>query len=75
MKTLPNVYTNGEITVSYSPSTCINSERCANEMSHVFRNSVIPWINLEGASTEAVMKQVRKCPSGALKCTKNKQVA
>lgn len=75
MKTIPNVYKNGEITVSYSPSVCINSERCAKEMSQVFRNSVIPWINLDGASTDAIIKQVRRCPSGALKCSKNKQVA
>ena len=25
-----------------------------------------PWINAEGASTEAIAKQIDKCPSGAL---------
>ena len=75
MKTKPNVYSNGEITVTYSPQQCINAERCAKEMSHVFRSTVIPWINLEGASSKDVIKQVRRCPSGALKCYKNQKVA
>jgi len=75
MKTKPNVYSNGEITVTYSPSKCINAEICAKEMSHVFRSTVIPWINLENASSQAVMKQVKRCPSGALQCYKKEKVA
>jgi len=39
----------------------------------VFRNSVIPWIDLDGASTQQIIKQIRKCPSGALKYYRKKQ--
>ena len=75
MKTTPNVFSNSDITVTYNPCMCINAERCAKELSNVFRQSVIPWIDLEGASTKKIIKQVKKCPSGALQFHANKEVA
>jgi uncharacterized Fe-S cluster protein YjdI len=67
MKTIPNVFSNADITVTYNPSQCINAERCAKELSAVFRNSVIPWIDLDAASTDLIVKQINRCPSAALK--------
>lgn len=67
MKTIPNVFSNADITVTYNPSQCVNAERCAKELSAVFRNSVIPWIDLDAASTDRIIKQINRCPSGALK--------
>ncbi|BAO76676.1 (4Fe-4S)-binding protein [Winogradskyella sp. PG-2] len=61
-----NVFSNEEITVTYQPRCCANAGICAKQLSDVFRNSVIPWIDLEGAQTEAIINQVNKCPSGAL---------
>ncbi len=76
METNPNVFSNSDITVTYSPNQCINAERCARELSEVFRYSVIPWIDLDGASTKKIAKQVKKCPSGALTCkVHSKEVA
>ena len=73
MKTTnPHVFSNKDITVTYQPSVCINAERCAQELSSVFRQTVIPWIDIDGASSKEIMAQVRKCPSGALQCFKNK---
>ncbi len=72
METVANVFSNRDITVTYEPFVCINAERCARELSNVFRNSVIPWIDLEGDSTEKIIRQVKKCPSGALKFSYNK---
>ena len=66
-------FSNNEITVTFEPCTCIHAERCAQELSDVFRNSVIPWIDLDGASTRQIIKQIRKCPSGALKYHFNKK--
>lgn len=68
-----NTYSNDEITVTYEPSVCIHAEKCAKELSSVFRTSIIPWINLDDAETNAVINQIRKCPSGALQYFKNKQ--
>jgi uncharacterized Fe-S cluster protein YjdI len=61
-----NVFSNAEITVTYKPKCCTNAQLCANQLSNVFRSSVIPWIDLEGAKTDIIIKQIKKCPSSAL---------
>lgn len=68
-----NVFSNDEITVTYEPRCCINAEFCAQQLSNVFRSSVIPWIDLEGAQSDEIINQINKCPSGALKYQLNKK--
>ncbi|MDN3492545.1 (4Fe-4S)-binding protein [Winogradskyella bathintestinalis] len=68
-----NVFSNSEITVTYTPRCCANAELCAQQLSDVFRRSVIPWIDLEGAQTETIVNQIKKCPSGALQFHLNKK--
>jgi len=75
MRTKDQFFSNKNITVIYSPTRCINAERCAQELSSVFRQSVIPWIDLEGDSDENIISQVKKCPSGALQFSLNKKQA
>ncbi|GAA3639650.1 (4Fe-4S)-binding protein [Flavivirga jejuensis] len=75
METNANIFSNTDITVTYKPCICIHAERCARQLSNVFRDSVIPWINLEGASNKEIIKQVKKCPSGALQFYYNRKVA
>lgn|GEM_PF-564820 len=70
MEAYKNVFTNGEVIVTYEPSLCIHAEACAKGLSSVFKTSVIPWIDLEGATTKKIISQVKKCPSGALSCSK-----
>ena len=70
-----NVFSNEDITVTFEPKICIHAERCAQELSEVFRTSVIPWIHLDGTSTQRIIKQVKKCPSGALQYCHNKRQA
>ena len=66
MKTKANVFSNSDITVTFNPCACIHAEHCAKELSNVFQDSVIPWIDLEAASNKKIIQQVKKCPSGAL---------
>ncbi|WP_240911314.1 (4Fe-4S)-binding protein [Yeosuana marina] len=66
-----NEFSNDEITVTYEPSVCIHAEKCAKQLSNVFRTSIIPWINLDNAETNSIINQIKKCPSGALKYHKN----
>ncbi len=66
METYDNQFTNGEITVTFEPRKCIHAEKCAKGLSEVFRTTVIPWIDLDGAETEKIISQIKKCPSGAL---------
>ena len=76
MNSIDNTFSNSEITVSFSPKCCINSGRCAQQLADVFRTSVIPWINLDGADSPQIINQIHKCPSGALQVlVHNKDVA
>ncbi|MBA3985442.1 MAG: (4Fe-4S)-binding protein [Flavobacteriales bacterium] len=66
MDAYDNDYSNADITVTYDPKICKQSELCAKGLSEVFLTTVIPWIDLDGADTEKIIAQVKKCPSGAL---------
>jgi len=59
-------YSNGEITVVWKPEFCQHSGRCWTQLPEVFDYKKKQWINPNGASSEQIMEQVRKCPSGAL---------
>lgn len=67
MKTNAHTYSSKDLTVTYNPSCCINAGLCFRNLSEVFRTTVIPWIDLEGAEKEKIIAQIKKCPSGALK--------
>lgn len=69
-------FSNKEIVVTYDPCKCILSGTCAKELSEVFSNSIIPWVNLDNTETERIVEQIKKCPSGALQYfLKQKDVA
>ncbi len=59
-------YTNGDVTVVWKPDTCIHSTLCWKGLIEVFNPRERPWVKMDGASTEQIISQVRKCPSGAL---------
>lgn len=66
MKDTTKTYTNGEVTIVWKPSLCIHSGNCFNGLSEVFHPREQPWITPEYSTTEKIIVQVRKCPSGAL---------
>lgn len=59
-------YSNQEITVCWDPDKCIHSRNCVKGLPQVFDKSKKPWINMQGASSEEIMKTIDRCPSGAL---------
>ena len=59
-------YSNGEVTIVWKPDLCIHSGNCVRGLSDVFKPRQKPWINADGASTEKIIDQVKKSPSGAL---------
>lgn len=69
MKEITKKYTNGEVTIVWKPDVCIHSKVCWRRdggLPEVFNPSERPWIKPEGATTQRIVDQVNKCPSGAL---------
>jgi len=68
-RNLTKKYTNGEITVVWKPGICQHSRICwmeATGLPEVFNPREQPWIKMEASTSERIVQQVRKCPSGAL---------
>lgn len=61
------LYINGEIEVSWEPELCKHTGICFRGMPLVFDPRRKPWIILENGESEAILAQVARCPSGALK--------
>ncbi len=59
-------YTNGEITIVWKPDMCQHSALCWKGLVDVFDPRKRPWINMQGADNESIIRQVGTCPSGAL---------
>ncbi len=70
-----NVYSNKDISVTFDAKKCINSQLCAKGLSSVVRNSLLPWNKINDDENKKIIKQIRKCPSGALKVTIAKKQA
>jgi len=76
MKDITRKYTNGEVTIVWKPAVCVHSTICWKEatgLPEVFNPMVKPWIRPEASTTEKIIAQVKKCPSGALSFYMNDQ--
>jgi uncharacterized Fe-S cluster protein YjdI len=72
-KEIVKEYTNDEITVVWKPKKCIHSEYCWRGLPDVFKPKSKPWVDITGADSNTIAKQVEKCPSGALSYYWNKE--
>jgi len=59
-------YSGDQVTVLWKPEYCKHSGRCVTQLPGVFNLQAHPWVNMQGASSEAIVAQVGKCPTGAL---------
>lgn len=66
MKDITKKYTNGEVTIVWKPNQCIHSTICFKGLGQVFDPQRRPWITPESATTQQIIDQIKKCPSGAL---------
>ncbi len=65
-KNLTKEYSNGEVTVVWKNALCTHSANCVRGLHQVFNTKASPWIDVNGADTNTIVDQVKKCPSGAL---------
>jgi uncharacterized Fe-S cluster protein YjdI len=66
MKKITKKYSNGEVTIVWKPDQCIHSAVCFKGLQEVFHPQELPWITPEKSTTDKIVEQVKKCPSGAL---------
>lgn len=66
-------YSNGEVTIVWKPSICIHATNCWKELPEVFNPKKRPWTDANGAGTERIIQQIKRCPSGALSYYMNDQ--
>jgi uncharacterized Fe-S cluster protein YjdI len=63
---ITKTYSNGEVTVVWQPHECIHSGICSRGLREVFDPKKRPWISMENSTTDKIIEQIKKCPSGAL---------
>ena len=59
-------YPASNITIHDNRSICAHSGICTDTLASVFKYKSEPWIDPEGATAQAIIATVRRCPSGAL---------
>ena len=59
-------YKNEKIVVRYDKDVCTHSGNCVKGLPAVFDVNKNPWVNVNEADAETIIRTVRNCPSGAL---------
>ena len=60
-------YRNDQIVVHWRPKMCSHAGKCLNLAPQVFDLNRRPWIDINAASPEEIIKAIDRCPSGALR--------
>ncbi|HHV65803.1 MAG TPA: hypothetical protein GXX46_12165 [Peptococcaceae bacterium] len=60
-------YQNQDLIVYWEPENCIHVGYCIRELPSVFNKKNRPWIDINGAPPEEIIKLIDTCPSGALR--------
>ncbi len=66
MKNVTKKYTNDEVTIVWKPELCIHSGNCFRGLNEVFDPKERPWVRPDAATSDLIVEQIKKCPSGAL---------
>ncbi len=64
-------YSNGEVTVVWKPDICEHTGICVRGLPQVFDPRRRPWVANDAATSDEIVAQVGRCPSGALSWYRN----
>ncbi len=59
-------YVGQQITIHDNRGICAHAGICTDNLKSVFRMGQEPWIDADGATVEAIVDVIERCPSGAL---------
>lgn len=59
-------YPTKDITVVWKPEICQHAGICVKMLPEVYHPKERPWVKPDNATTEQLIAQISKCPSGAL---------
>lgn len=59
-------YPKGEFMILWQPKVCIHAGVCVKTLPKVYDPHARPWIRVENATSQELIEQVARCPSGAL---------
>lgn len=59
-------YSNSKLTVIWDSAKCIKAGRCDGQLPKVFDPDSRPWVKINAADPETIMRVIDSCPSGAL---------
>ena len=59
-------YEKDDLVVYWDRSLCRHAGECVRGNKDIFDAHRIPWVNLDVADKEEIMKIIDRCPSGAL---------
>lgn len=59
-------YRTEDLIVYWTPSLCSHAGKCTHGLPEVFNPDRKPWINLEAARPEEIIKAIDQCPTKAL---------
>lgn len=64
-------YKGRNVTISYDDKRCIHAGECVKGLPKVFSLEQDPWVQPGDVSYEEALPVIQRCPSGALKISKN----
>lgn len=64
-------YKGNNVTISYDEKICTHAGECVRGLPSVFSLERDPWIQPGDVSYEEAFGVIKRCPSGALKVTRN----
>lgn len=65
-----HTYESENITVHFDAKRCIHAAQCVGGLPAVFDPNARPWVNANAAPTDAIVRVIERCPSGALGYTR-----
>jgi len=60
-------YTNSDLEIYWYPELCTHVSICVRRLPKVFKPKEKPWVDINAAAPEDIIKTIDECPTGALK--------